>query len=184
MGALGVALTAHALVGGPRGVWKVHASAGELGLLFLFFAAYSAVCYDAATKSEPLVGATLILLVGGVLPASIGSVHDETKPMFPRNGVLTQARWTMDSLARVGLVVSTLLTLAFELVWYEVTPGTHHLTGIVSGACLVGFAGMVAIYGMPLTAASAEAATAARASDDAVAQIEAKPAGFQSKVYF
>jgi hypothetical protein len=145
-GALGVALTAHALVGEPHGVWKVHSSAKELGMLCFFFVAYAAVCYDAATMSEPFIGALVILLIGGVLPASVQFVEDETRPMLNAH---TQASWTMSNLARVGLVASTVATLAVEVLWFEAKNGTTHLAGVVAGASLAGFAIVLAIYGMP-----------------------------------
>lgn len=152
VGAVGVALTARALVSEPHGVWKVRASGAELGLLVLFFSAYGAVCYDAGNKQDPLVGAFIILFVAGMLPASVGSVADHSRPMLPdQKGSFTQATWSMSNLARVGLIGSTTGVLLLNLLWH-----VRDLTGIVAASCLVGLAVILAIYGMPVARAGVE----------------------------
>jgi hypothetical protein len=157
VGALGIAFSAHALVSEPHGVWKVQASLVELGVLILFFAAYTCVCYDAAGKSNPLVGAIIIVLVGGILPAAVGVVDDQSKPTIVKNGERVVASWSMASLARVGLVVSTLLTFAFEVFWYEAeTITSADMTGPVAAGVLAVLAGGLAVYGMPVNAPNAK----------------------------
>jgi hypothetical protein len=152
VGAVGVALTARALVGEPHGVWKVRATGGELGLLVLFFSAYGAVCYDAGNKQDSLVGAIIILFVAGMLPASVGSVADHSRPMLPdQKGSFTQATWSMSNLARVGLVGSTTGVLMLNLLWH-----VRDVTGIAASSCLMGLAVILAIHGMPVARAGVD----------------------------
>jgi hypothetical protein len=153
VGALGIAFSAHALVSEPHGVWKVQASSVELVALVLFFAAYTCVCYDAAGKSNPLVGATILLLIGGVLPAAVSAVDDQSKPTILKNGERVMASWSMANLSRVGLLTSTLLAFAVEVFWYEAeTVTVADITGPVAAGVLAGLAGGLAVYGMRVNA--------------------------------
>lgn len=155
--ALGVAFTAHALVSEPNGVWKVHSSPAELGLLVTFFAAYTCVCYDGAAKSSELVGALIIFFLGGVLPAAVLVADDHSRPTLEDHGKQRTASWSMATLGRVGLVCSTVIVLAIELAWYETSTSlVADLTGPVAAGVLACIAIALAAYGMPAVLADAE----------------------------
>jgi len=151
-GALAIALSVHALTDGPYTIRKVHSSRFELVALVLFFGAFSVVLYNASEKENMLVGAILILLLGGLFPISVSYFEDDSRPVFTSKYGKKQSSWKIKSLSRVCVSMVCLIVLGVELIdWLRFDE--HSITGLVAASVLSFIGICLSVYGMPMLAA-------------------------------